>query len=68
VIVELNGKPAELPDEATVADAMSKLGLDGESRGIAVAVDGEVVRRGEWRRAALHEGQAVEVVEAVQGG
>jgi sulfur carrier protein len=68
VIVELNGKPAELPEEATVADAVERLGVDGESRGIAVAVDGEVVRRVEWERAALREGQTVEVVRAVQGG
>ncbi|HYU17042.1 MAG TPA: sulfur carrier protein ThiS [Candidatus Acidoferrum sp.] len=68
MIVELNGSPSELPEKATVADAVAKLGVDGESRGIAVAVDGEIVRRAEWDRAGLREGQTVEVVQAVQGG
>jgi sulfur carrier protein len=68
VIVELNGNRAELSEDATVADAVRELGVDGESRGVAVAVDGEVIRRAEWDQAALQEGQAVEVVQAVQGG
>jgi sulfur carrier protein len=68
VIVELNGNRAELSEDATVADAVRELGVDGESRGVAVAVDGDVIRRAEWDQAALREGQAVEVVRAVQGG
>jgi sulfur carrier protein len=68
VIVQVNGKPAELPDEATVADAVKAVGIDGERRGVAVAVDGEVVRSADWERTPLLERQAVEVVRAVQGG
>jgi sulfur carrier protein len=68
VIVQVNGQPAELPDEATVADAVKAVGVDGERRGVAVAVDGEVVRSADWERTSLSERQAVEVVRAVQGG
>jgi sulfur carrier protein len=68
VIVRVNGRPAELPDGATVADAVRAVGIDGENRGIAVAVDGEVVRGTDWERTMLLERQAVEVVRAVQGG
>jgi sulfur carrier protein len=68
VIVELNGRPEELPEGATVADAVKVVGVDGEPRGIAVAVDGEVVRRGDWGSTTLGDRQAVEVVRAVQGG
>jgi sulfur carrier protein len=68
VIVQVNGKPAELPDEATVADAVKAVGVDSERRGLAVAVDGEVVRSADWERTSLSERQAVEVVRAVQGG
>jgi len=68
VIVEVNGRTAELPDGATVADAVKVVGLDGERRGVAVAVDGEVVRNSDWERTQLAERQAVEVVRAVQGG
>jgi sulfur carrier protein len=68
VIVELNGRPEELPEGATVADAVKVVGIDGEPRGIAVAVDGEVVRRSDWANMTLGDRQAVEVVRAVQGG
>jgi sulfur carrier protein len=68
VIVELNGETEQLPDGATVADAVKALGVNGETRGIAVAVDGEVVRRADWVTTPLADRQAVEVVRAVQGG
>ena len=68
MIIELNGRPAELPEGATVADAVDEAGADGGSRGVAVAVDGEVVRKADWGRTQLQERQAIEVVRAVQGG
>jgi sulfur carrier protein len=66
--IELNGRPVELTDDATLADAVGEAGLDRGTRGVAAAVDGEVVPRGEWDRLSLREGQSVEVVGAVQGG
>jgi sulfur carrier protein len=68
VIVELNGRPESLPDGATVADAVKVVGVDGDPRGVAVAVDGEVVRRTDWPTTTLADRQAIEVVRAVQGG
>ena len=68
MIVALNGRPARLPDGATVADAVREAGANGEGRGVAVAVNGEVVRRGEWSKTKLESNQSVEVVHAVQGG
>ena len=68
MIVELNGRPEELPEGVTVADAVKIVGVDGEPRGIAVAVDGEVVRRSDWDNTTLGDRQAVEIVRAVQGG
>jgi sulfur carrier protein len=68
MIIELNGRTVELPAGATVADAVIEAGADGESRGVAVAVDGEVIRRAEWGKMKLRSAQNVEVVRAVQGG
>jgi sulfur carrier protein len=68
MIVALNGRPATLPDGATVADAVKEVGVDREVRGIAVAVDGEVVRRSDWPNTRLASDQTIEVVRAVQGG
>ncbi|MGH2982080.1 MAG: sulfur carrier protein ThiS [Solirubrobacterales bacterium] len=65
--VELNGELRELADGATVADAVREAGGDTEARGYAVAVEGEVVPRGEWGR-RLAEDEKVEVLAAIQGG
>ena len=66
--VILNGEARELPDGATVAEAVLAVGVSGDGRGVAVALDGEVVPRGEWARTRVSEGQHVEVLHAVQGG
>jgi thiazole synthase len=66
--IELNGEGRELAAGATLADAVAASGADGETRGIAVALDGEVLARGEWASTALFEGSKVEVLAAIQGG
>ncbi len=64
--VWINGERRELPDGASVRDALVALGAP--ESGIAVAVDGEVVRRADWSSVALGAGARVEVLTAVQGG
>jgi thiazole synthase len=66
--IELNGSDAIVPAGASVADAVQATGIDHGERGVAVAVDGEVVPRGEWSGTTLSEDQRVEVVVAIQGG
>jgi sulfur carrier protein len=66
--VLLNGESCELRDGATASDAVEASGAPPEGRGVAVAVDGEVVPRGEWSATRLSDGQRVEVLQAVQGG
>jgi sulfur carrier protein len=66
--VLINGERHELPGDASVALAVREAGVEHEGRGVAVAVDGEVVPRGEWQETQLREGQQVEVLRAVQGG
>jgi sulfur carrier protein len=66
--IELNGETIELGDDATVRDAVTKAGVNGDAKGVAVALDGEVVRRGDWEQMGLRDGQSVEVVAAIQGG
>jgi sulfur carrier protein len=64
----VNGQERELTAGATVADAVERSGGALDGRGIAVAVDGEVVPRQRWQETELADGQRVEVVQAVQGG
>jgi sulfur carrier protein len=66
--IELNGERIELDAGASVADVVEHLGANGDRRGVAVAVDGEVVPRSAWEETALAHGQKVEVVGAIQGG
>jgi sulfur carrier protein len=63
VKIELNGEARE--GIATVVQAIAA--VTEARRGIAVAVNGEVVPRSEWDR-PLVDGDAVEVLTATQGG
>jgi sulfur carrier protein len=66
--VMLNGAETELADGATVQSALAMLDLPGAPRGVAVAVDAEVVPRGQWDAHELHDGARIEVLRAIQGG
>jgi sulfur carrier protein len=66
-VVTLNGERRELGERATIAAAVHAAGAP-DGRGVAVALDGEVVPRGEWATTEVHDGQQVEVLHAVQGG
>jgi thiazole synthase len=68
VNVELNGELVALPEGSFVTEAVEASGAAGDQRGLAVAIDGEVVPRSEWGRTSLMEGQKVEVLAAIQGG
>jgi sulfur carrier protein len=66
--IVLNGAPRDLPDGATVADAVVAAGAPADGQGVAAAIDGEVVPRGNWPATLVASGQHVEVLHAVQGG
>ena len=66
--VLVNGRERELPDAATVRAAVEALELPAAGRGVAVAVDAEVVPRTEWDTHELQDGARVEVLRAIQGG
>jgi len=68
VKVILNGDESELARGETLADLLARLNVSPDRRGCAVAVDGEVVPRAQWREFALHERAHVEVLTAMQGG
>jgi sulfur carrier protein len=68
VAVTVNGEPRELPSGATVASIVEALTGRPGGRGVAVAVGGVVVPRGQWPTTALGDGAHVEIVAAVQGG
>lgn len=66
--LSVNGAPAALPSPATVAVLVAAMTDSAGARGIAVAVNGEVVPRSSWDSTELRAGDRVEVLTAAQGG
>jgi sulfur carrier protein len=64
----VNGRTTDMPAGATIATILDRLDLAGEARGVAVAVDAEVVPRSQWDTFTVPDGARVEVLTAVQGG
>jgi sulfur carrier protein len=67
-VILLNGRRSDLRAGETVADALTRLGLTHDARGVAVAVDAEVVPRSRWESFVLPADAHVEVLGAMQGG
>jgi sulfur carrier protein len=68
VKLTVNGEPLELPEGATVRDLVEQAGGPVMDRGLAVAVDAEVVPRSAWEETVLSDGQKIELLAAMQGG
>jgi sulfur carrier protein len=66
VELTVNGAPAELADDATVADLVADR-APGHDR-VAVARNGDVVPRSSWTATRLAPGDAVEVLAPTAGG
>jgi sulfur carrier protein len=67
--IVVNGEERDLAEGTTIADLVEQSGAGApRRRGIAVAVDAEVVPQGAWESTALLEGQVVEMLTAIQGG
>ncbi|TVZ00786.1 sulfur carrier protein ThiS [Trebonia kvetii] len=62
----VNGDQRECPAGTTLAALVTA--IVPSARGVAAAVDGEVVPRRAWPDTPLADGAVVEVVTAVQGG
>ena len=67
--VTVNGERREVPAGTTLPDLLRSIHVDPEhAKGVAVAVNDEVVRRGGWGEVVLQAGDRVEVITAKQGG
>jgi sulfur carrier protein len=65
--ITLNGEERSFAEALTVSGLLVELGVDGR-RGVAVALESEVVPRSAWERTFVEDGARVEVLVAVQGG
>jgi len=66
--ITLNGKPFPLPPDRSIAELLRLLALPSDGRGVAVALEGEMIVRGEWNAVRLQANQRVEILVAAQGG
>ena len=64
----VNGAPRPVERGTTVADLIAQLGHDPAGRGIAAALNGEVVPRRAWPSTAVADGDRVEILAAIGGG
>ena len=62
----LNGQPHECATQSTVAALLAEAGY--ANRRVAVEVNREIVPRSRHGQHALHEGDRVEIVQAIGGG
>ena len=63
--VKLNGEEEDVA-ATTVAELMNE--LNAPPMGIAVALNGSVVRRAQHPSTPLRDGDEIEIIRAVQGG
>ena len=66
-MIRINGAERTLTAR-NVAGLVEQLGYENDGRGIAVAVNGQVVPRSAWDARTLQAGDEIEIVGAVQGG
>lgn len=66
--VSVNGEAKEFSADVTV-DVVVADTVDGAAhRGVAVALNGEVIPRSRWAETSLDEGDRLEVLRAIGGG
>jgi len=64
-MIRFNGQDRDFISES-VEELIQRLAI--EPRGVAVAIDGDVVRRSEWPTTRIQDGCSIEIVTAVAGG
>lgn len=65
--ITINQEKKDIEQGLTLEELMESLGY-GKQEGIAVAVNDEVVPKGEWGRDKLKEADRVTIITATQGG
>ncbi len=66
MLIHLNGESREVPERSMLDDLVKDLSL--EPTRIAIELNQQVVRRDQWARTTLAEGDRIEIVHFVGGG
>lgn len=65
--VRVNGEDRVLPSGG-LNELLRDLDIDPAARGLAVALNGAVLRRADWGVASLKDGDTLEIVKPFAGG
>ena len=65
--VNINGKMTEITKDTTVVDLIIKL-CGTNPVGVAVAKNGQIIRRSQWNETTIEEGDSLEILHATSGG
>ncbi|MDE2999815.1 MAG: sulfur carrier protein ThiS [Gemmatimonadota bacterium] len=66
--ITLNGEDKDVGNGISIRDLLIDLAHDPDRKGIAVAVNAEIVVRTKWASRRLGSGDRVDIIAAVQGG
>lgn len=66
--ITLNGEARPIADGSRILDLVERTTGSAAPQGVAVALNGEVVRRADWPETPLSAGDAVEILQATAGG
>jgi len=66
-IVTVNGEPHPLRS-GDIRVLLTDKGIDENQGGVAIAINGEVVPRGDWDQTPLRPNDKIEIVHIVRGG
>jgi sulfur carrier protein len=64
--VSVNGDATTVDERASIASVVAQVAPS--PKGIAVAVNGDIVPRSRWDHTGLRDGDAIEILGAAQGG
>ena len=64
----VNGQEQSVDGASTLLDLLIEMNFKAEQKGIAVAVNAEVIARAMWADMRLRNGDRVDIIHAVQGG
>ena len=67
LLVSINGVNEDIQAQ-TLLDVLTAKGFDVEGKGIAVALNAQVIPRKKWAETAVKAQDAIEIVRARQGG
>jgi len=68
MIIRLNGESKEFSDGITVKTLIQQQTQTDSTTGIAIAINGQVVRRTLWETTSFCPDDDVEILQAVAGG